>query len=113
MGFFDSPRVGIAKRIPKEALVLLVAIETDAEQQLGGIDQKKREYALGIILSIWACNCYTGGFLNLTDHNYRWISNMGNNCARFLDDDLMPMVYEVIEDLVEKGLIPMEDTGKT
>jgi hypothetical protein len=105
-GLFDPPHVKIAKHLPSDTRTAQAAIEAYADIQLVGLTGNSKDYALGIILSVWAFNSAATGAFHLSERDLTYIRNLGGNCARFLGDDNLPIATSVIDDLIEKGMIP-------
>ena len=105
-GLFDSPWKNIGKRLPESAHFAFSTASSYASVQLNELDKKKKEYALGVVLSVWAFNNCAAGEFELSEYDLRYIQNLGGNCSRVLDEHSMSVVYKVLDDMFEKGLTP-------
>jgi len=73
---------------------------------LDDLSQIQRHHAVALVLSVWACNSAVAGKFQLSLFNYRWIQNAGTNSANALPAHLQTRAVSVIEELIEKRLIP-------
>ena len=105
-GLFRAPRNNIRKRVDRNNHILLVAVETFAELKLQNVPKNQMEYAIGFILSVWACNSVSSGNISLSSWDYRFIKNLGMNCANRLSSDIQLQVEEILDELIESGLVP-------
>ena len=104
-GLFRTPRDQVKKRVGRDAYIALSSVETYSDLQLQYLRGNKKEYAVGVILSMWACNSASASHFILSDYDYRFIRNLGNNCANRLSPDVQVSVGQIIEELIDKGLI--------
>lgn len=106
MGLFSPPRVNILKRIPQHAMLEAHAIETYADMQLDDLQQVQRHHAVAFVLSVWACNSSMAGKFQLSQLDFSWIQNAGMNSTKALSSHLHDRIASVVEELIDKGLIP-------
>ena len=65
MWLFRTPRDNIKKWIKREDYLALAAVETWATLQLNDLSRLQKEFAVGVILSLWACNSAVSGNVSL------------------------------------------------
>ena len=109
---FRVPRDNIRRRVEQQDYMLLSAVTSYSDLQLNHLPKRQREYAVGFILSVWACKSASSGNICLSPINYRYIENLGMNCASFLSSDIHSQVEHVMDELVESGLIPHPTRSK-
>ncbi len=103
LGLFDKPSKAIRKRVPKETVGQVTAIESYTLTQLGDLSKNKQEMAIGIVLSVWAVNSHSLGVMQMTDYNFKHVHNLGINCTRFLNEHEQGRVYKIMDSLIEKN----------
>ena len=105
-GLFRTPRDNVRRRIKQEDYMLLAAVESYSNLQLNHLPRLQEQYAVGFILSVWACNSASSGNISLSQFDYRYIKNLGMNCANLLSSDIQNRVEHIIDELIESGLVP-------
>lgn len=108
MGLFDPPAKNIRNKIP-------VALHTDFDllstavlclPELTRLSPQKQQYALGAVMSLWACKHAQLRTFDLKESEYRHIKNLGLNSGSFLGTDADRVLPNLIERLTSSGLIP-------
>ena len=105
-GLFRAPRDSIRRRIEQQDYTLFAAVTSYSDLQLDYLPRRQKEYAVGYILSVWACNSSSASNISLSEFDYRYIKNLGMNCANFLPNDIQVKVEHVMDELIESGLVP-------
>lgn len=105
-GLFKTPRDKIRKRIKEGDYVSFAAVETYSDMKLDYFPRIQRECAVGFILSVWACNSATQGHISLSQSDHTYIKNFGMYCAGRLPSDTLILTEQVLEELIESGLVP-------
>ena len=106
LGLFRKPIDNIRKRVDRNDHMLLVAVETYAKSKIQNLPKTQMELAMGFILSVWACNSVASGNISLSSWDYRFIKNLGMNCANRLPSDAQARAEQILDELIERGLVP-------
>ncbi len=110
LSWFQSPGMQIRKRLPINAhpdfdAAAILIRDLPKVRDLTGTRQG---YFMGSMMSIWACNKCISGKFQLSDFNYRFIMNMGENCAQRLDGEDLRLLRKTADYLIKKGVISTE-----
>ena len=106
LGLFRTPRDKIKKRLEQGAYVSLASVETYSDMKLDYLPRIQREYAVGFILSVWACNSGSHGHISLSQSDHTYMKNFGIFCANRLPSDTLNRTKQVMDELMEAGLVP-------
>src|SRR6202521_449011 len=103
---FKPPLFHIKKRIPKDALFELAAVETFGQTQLSDLPEQHCQYALAFVVSVWACNSAMAGKFQLAHKDFLFIQRSGMNAAGWLKPELQDRAGLIVDDLKASGLVP-------
>lgn len=106
MGLFDPPTVSIIKRVPREVIPALAAIQAYAEEEIPDVlGRTVKPCVVAMVMAVWVTMHNQYGSFTLSSWNAASVMTTYKNCAR-IAGEAATLAKDVIADLIEKGMFP-------